>query len=52
MGAPYRFLGALACFGALALLAALTLEGTLRLFVWIVLSGLALKTWLHARQFR
>jgi len=39
-----RFLYALGAYAVLALLAALTLEGNLRLAVWILLAGLTLKT--------
>ena len=41
-----RFLWALAAYAVLALLAALTLEGTLRYAVWILLGGLAVKTYI------
>lgn len=41
-----RLLGALACFGFLAGLAGWTLDGRLRLVVWIFLGGLALKSYL------
>lgn len=41
-----RFYVALACYVALALLAAATLEGPFRLAIWIFLGGLAFKTWL------
>jgi hypothetical protein len=39
-----RLLYALGTYAVLALLAALTLEGNLRLAVWILLAGLTLKT--------
>ena len=38
---------AMACYGAIALLAGLTLDGKARLVVWIFLGGLAIKTYLH-----
>ncbi len=41
-----KFYLALACYGAIALLAALTLDGKFRLVVWIFLGGLALKTYI------
>jgi len=34
------------CYAAIALLAWRTLDGNLRLIVWIILGGLALKTYL------
>lgn len=42
----HRFLLALVCYAALALLAAVTIDGPFRLAVWIFLGGLAVKTWL------
>ena len=39
-----RFLGAMAAYAVLAVMAALTLDGKLRLGVWIVLAALAVKT--------
>ena len=44
-----RLLAALAAYGVLALLAAWTLDGTLRLGVWVLMAGLALKTWIAHR---
>ena len=41
-----RFYSALAAYTVLALLAAFTLDGVLRLAVWILMAGLALKTWI------
>jgi hypothetical protein len=41
-----RLYAALACYGILALIALLTLEGSLRLAVWILLAGLAVKSWI------
>jgi hypothetical protein len=40
------FLAAMVCYAVLALLAAFTLDGTLRLVVWIFLAGLAVRTYL------
>ena len=41
-----RFLAALACYGVLALLAGFTLEEIPRAVVWLILGGLAVKTWI------
>jgi hypothetical protein len=41
-----RFLWAMGTYAALALLAALTLEGLMRNAVWILLGGLAVKTYI------
>jgi len=41
-----KFHTALACYAGIALLAGLTLDGNLRLVVWIFLGGLAVKTWI------
>ncbi len=41
-----RFLPAMATYAVLALLAAVTLDGLLRTAVWILLAGLAVKTWI------
>jgi len=41
-----KFYRAMACYAAIALLAALTLDGKFRLVVWIFLAGLAVKTYL------
>jgi hypothetical protein len=41
-----RFLWAMATYAILALLAALTLEGLMRNAVWILLGGLAVKTYI------
>jgi len=45
-----RFVTAMACYGVLALLAAVTLEGVFRIAVWILLGGLAVKTWIAQAQ--
>jgi hypothetical protein len=42
----HRFLYALGAYLALALLAALTLDGLTRTAVWILLGGLVLKTFI------
>ena len=41
-----RFLAALAGYGLLALLAGFTLEEIPRTVVWLILGGLAVKTWI------
>jgi hypothetical protein len=41
-----RFLRAMGTYGALALLAALTLDGLMRDAVWILMGGLAVKTYI------
>jgi hypothetical protein len=41
-----RFLAAMGTYAILALLAALTLEGLMRDAVWILLGGLAAKTYI------
>ena len=39
-----RFLWAMGCYAALALMAAFTLDGVMRNAVWILVAGLAVKT--------
>ncbi|MGA1997623.1 MAG: hypothetical protein ABSH45_17770 [Bryobacteraceae bacterium] len=47
MSSPQRFRAAVAAYAILAVLAAFTLDGGLmRNAVWILLAGLALKTWI------
>ncbi len=41
-----RLYSALACYAALAAMAALVLEGPFRLVTWIFLGGLAVKSWI------
>ena len=41
-----RFLWAMGAYAVLALLAALTLDGLMRYAVWILLGGLAAKTYI------
>ena len=41
-----RFLSAMGAYAVLALLAALTLDGMMRYAVWILLGGLAVKTYI------
>lgn len=41
-----RMAVAYACYAILALLAAFTLDGKIRLVIFIVLAGLAVKTWI------
>jgi hypothetical protein len=45
-----KFYLALACYAAIALLAALTLDGKFLWVVWIFLGGLALKTYIATLQ--
>jgi len=45
-----RLVTALVTLAALALLAAVTLEGLFRMAVWIFLAGLAVKTWIASRM--
>jgi hypothetical protein len=40
----------LACYAAIAVLAALTLDGKFRWAVWVFLAGLALKTYIATLQ--
>ncbi|HUI79960.1 MAG TPA: hypothetical protein VLY24_18665 [Bryobacteraceae bacterium] len=44
-----RLFWAMSSYAVLALLAAFTLDGTLRYFVWILMAGLALKTYIAYR---
>jgi len=41
-----RFYSAMSAYAVLALLATFTLVGPFRLAVWVLLAGLAFKTWL------
>lgn len=45
-----RFLIAMGCYAMFALLAYLTLEGKWRAGVWILMGGLAVKTWIASKQ--
>jgi hypothetical protein len=45
-----RLIMALACYAMLAILAAVTLQGTFRIVVWIFLAGLAAKTLIAAKM--
>ena len=45
-----RLLIAIGCYALFALLAFLTLEGVWRTVVWIVMGGLAVKTWIAHKQ--
>ncbi len=45
-----RFYSALAAYAALAIMAAVTLDGLLRTTVWIFLAGLAVKTWIARKS--
>lgn len=45
-----RLITAMVCYGMLALVAALTLPDLrIRALVWLLLAGLALKTWIASR---
>ncbi len=41
-----RLLSAMAAYAVIATLAAFTLDGALRYAVWILMAGLAFKTWI------
>ena len=41
-----RLLWAMSAYAVLALMAAFTLDGALRYGVWILMGGLAVKTWI------
>ena len=43
---PFRLIFAMAAYAAFATLAWFTLDGVLRVAVWIVMAGFALKTWI------
>lgn len=43
-----KFYKALAAYAAIALLAGFTLDGNFRLFVWVFLGVLAVRTYFHA----
>jgi hypothetical protein len=45
-----RFFAAMACYGVLALAAALTLERMPRTLVWLFLCALAVKTWVATKR--
>jgi len=45
-----KFYTAMACYLAIALLAAFTLDGKFRLVVWIFLAGLAVRTYLRTLE--
>ncbi len=55
-GSPFpmkaRFISAMACYAVLALLSAFTLDGAFRIGVWILLGGLAVKTWIAQASLR
>jgi len=40
-----RFVSAMCAYAVLATLAGLTLDGKLRIFIWVLLAGFALKTY-------
>ena len=41
-----KFIVAMSCYAALAILAGFTLSGNLRLATWIILGYFAIRTWL------
>jgi hypothetical protein len=41
-----RLISAMAAYAVIAALAAFTLDGVLRVAVWILMAGLAAKTWI------
>jgi len=41
-----RFAAAMTCYAILAILAGFTLSGDIRIVTWIVLGGIAIRTWL------
>jgi hypothetical protein len=45
-----RLLIAMGCYALFALLAFLTLQGVMRTAVWILMGGLAVKTWIAHKQ--
>ena len=49
MSLDKRFYSAMAAYAVLATLAAVTLDGKMRLAVWIFLGGLALRTVIHMK---
>ena len=45
-----RLLSAMLAYLALAVMAGFTLEGGLRYFIWILMAGLAVKTWIAHKK--
>lgn len=41
-----RFIAAMSTYALLAVLAGFTLSGNVRIATWVILGGIALKTWL------
>ena len=50
LGSGPKFWVAMLCYAVLAALAGLTTDGSIRLVVWILLGGLAVKTYLAKLQ--
>lgn len=48
MSIGQRFAIAIGCYGVLAVIAAVQLDGAFRLAVWIFLAALAFRTWIAA----
>lgn len=47
---PVRLYVALAAYAAIAVLAGFTLTGEFRVAVWVLMGGLAIKTWLGSKM--
>jgi hypothetical protein len=47
-----KFLPALFCYVLVGVAASLTLDGKLRAFLWILLAGLAVKSWVGMKRDR
>lgn len=45
-----RLLWAMSAYLALAVMATFTLDGGLRYFIWILMAGLAVKTWVAHKK--
>ncbi len=45
-----RYYAALGCYALLALAAYFQLNGEVRVVIWILLAGLAAKTWIHKKR--
>jgi hypothetical protein len=45
-----RYYAAMGCYAALAFAAYFQLSGSFRTALWILLAGLAVKTWIHSKR--
>lgn len=45
-----RFYAAMGCYATLAVGAYFQLSGEVRVLLWVVLAGLAAKTWIHKKR--